>query len=108
MTNPNFKVKVVDVVLKVRKVHISSKAYLGITNALKKDTAEYPVRPVVIKSYIISAGSVSRSVDHVFRDVIPQRVFVRIVDNDAFNGAFRNYRGFNKIYPILLLNFEKP
>ena len=30
-TNPYFIVKVLDAVLKVRKVHISSNAYLGIT-----------------------------------------------------------------------------
>ena len=33
-TNPNFKVKVLDAVLKVRKVHISSITYLEITSAL--------------------------------------------------------------------------
>ena len=31
----------------------------------------------------------SRSVDHVFRDIINQDVIVGIVDNHAFNGAFR-------------------
>ena len=34
-TNPNIKVKVLDAVLKVRKVHISPNAYLGIESALK-------------------------------------------------------------------------
>ena len=75
-TNPNFKLKVLDAVLKVRKVHISPNAYLGITSALKDNTAKYPIRRVIIKSYSISAGSVSRSVDHVFRDVIPKEVVV--------------------------------
>ena len=32
-TNPSFKVKVLDAVLKVRKVYISPNAYLGITSA---------------------------------------------------------------------------
>ena len=49
-TNSNFKVKVLGTVLKVRKVHISSNAYLGITSALKEDTAKYSVRRVIIKS----------------------------------------------------------
>ena len=35
-TNPNFKLKVLDAVLKVEKVHISSNAYLGIISALKE------------------------------------------------------------------------
>ena len=81
--------KVLEAVLKVRKVHISPNAYLGITSALKENTAKYPIRRVIIKSYSISAGSISRSVDHVFRDVVPLRVEVGIVDNHAFNGAFR-------------------
>ena len=86
--NLSFQVKLLDAVLKVRKMHISSNAYLGITNALKEDTAKYPVRHVVIKSYSISAGSISSSVDYVFRDVILQRLSVEIVDNDASNGTF--------------------
>ena len=45
-TNPNFKVKVLDAVLKVRKVHVSMNAYLRITSALKENTAKYPVRRV--------------------------------------------------------------
>ena len=55
-TKPNFKVKLQDAVLIVRKVHISSNAYLGIASVLKEDTAKYPVRRVVRKSYSISAG----------------------------------------------------
>ena len=35
-TNPNLKVKVMDAVLKVRKVHISLNAYFGITSTLRK------------------------------------------------------------------------
>ena len=56
-TNPNFKVKVLNAVLKVRKVHISPNAYLEIASALKENTAKYPIRCVIIKSYSISAGS---------------------------------------------------
>ena len=89
-TNTNFKVKVLDAVLKVRKVQVSSNAYLGITSVLKENTAKYLIRRVIIRSYSISARSMSRSVDHVFRCVIPQRVVVGNVNNNAFNGAFRN------------------
>ena len=104
-TNPKFKVKVLDSVLKVRKAHISSNAYLGITSALKKNTAKYPIRHVIIKSYSVSAGSMSRSVYHVFRNVIPQRVVVGIADNDAFNGAFRKNPFNLKNYRITLCGF---
>ena len=85
-TNLNFKL---DAVLKVRKVHISPNAYLGITSVLKGNNSKVFSQTVIIKSYSISAGSMSGSVDHVFRDIISQRVVLGIVDNDAFNGAFR-------------------
>ena len=109
-TNLNFKLKVLDAVLKVRKVHISSNAYLGITSALKENTAKYPIRRVIIKSYSISAGSMSRSVDHVFCAVIPQRVVVAVVDNDEFNGTFRknpfNFKNYKMTLCRLLKNNE--
>ena len=56
-TNPNFKVKVLDAVLKVKKIYIGLNAYLRITSAFKENTAKYPIRRVIIKSYGISAGS---------------------------------------------------
>ena len=107
-TNPNFKVKVLDTVLKVRKVHISPNVYLGITSALKENTAKYPIRRVIIKSYSISAGCMSRTVDHVFCDIVLQKVIVGILDNDLFNGAFRkNPFQFQKLQDDLLRTFEK-
>ena len=49
----------------------------------------------------------SISVDHVFRDVIPQRVVIGMVDNDVFNGAFRK-NSFNfQHYKITLCGFLK-
>ena len=58
----------------------------------------------------ISAGSMSRSVDHVFRDVIPQRVVIGMVDNDAFNDAFRknpfNFQNYKMTLCGLLKNDE--
>ena len=52
----------------------------------------------------------SRSMDHVFRDVIPQRVVVGIVDNDAFNRTFRknpfNFKNFKMTLCGLLKNNE--
>ena len=48
--------------------------------------------------------------DHVFRDVIPQRVVVGIVDNDAFNRAFRknpfNFKNYKMTLHGLLKNSE--
>ena len=95
-TNPNFKVKVLDGVLKVRKVHISLNANLRITSASKENTAKYPIRLVILKICSISAGFMSKSVDHVFRDVISQRVVVGIVDSGAFNGASERTLSFSK------------
>ena len=75
--------------------------------ALQENTVKYPIRSVIIKSYSISAGSISRRVDHVFRFVIPQRVVLGIVDNDAFNGAFRKNPFDFKIYKMTLCGLLK-
>ena len=49
----------------------------------------------------------SRSVDHMFRDVIPQRVVVGIVDNDAFNWAIRKNPFNLKNYKLTLCGLLK-
>ena len=52
----------------------------------------------------------SRSVDHVFHDVNPQRLVVGIVDSDAFNGVFRknsfNFQNYKMNLCGLLKNNE--
>ena len=43
-TNPSFKVKVLDAVLKVIKVQISSNVYLGIISALQENTPKQSIQ----------------------------------------------------------------
>ena len=87
--NPVYKVKINETTLKVRKVEISSPTYLGILGALKTSTAKYPIKRSMIKIHTISAGTMSKNLDNVFRGRIPERIVVGIVDNDAFNGAYK-------------------
>ena len=49
----------------------------------------------------------SASVDNVFRGVIPQRVVIGIVDNDALNGTFRKNPFSSQNYKMTLCEFLK-
>ena len=50
---PDYKVRIVDVVLFVRKAVLSSTASMAHIRALEKGTAKYPLRPVDCKVYSI-------------------------------------------------------
>ena len=82
----DYKCKLRDVALMVRKVKISPSVGLAHAKALEKGTAKYPIKRVLIKTCIVSAGSMSMNRENLFLGKIPKRVFVGIVDSDAYNG----------------------
>ena len=85
----DFKVKLVEVYLKVRKVKVSPSVYLAHEVALKKGPAYYPIHRVECKSFIIPAGNPSLQKDNVFSGFVPRSFIFGLVESAAFNGDFR-------------------
>ncbi|XP_046862568.1 uncharacterized protein F54H12.2-like [Xenia sp. Carnegie-2017] len=94
-----FKVKLVDVYLKVRKVKVNPSRAMSHEVALKKSPAVYPVRRVDCKSFIIPSGSPSLQKDNLFNGLVPKSLVVGLVASAAFNGAYKlhpfNFQHFN-------------
>ena len=86
--NPDYKVRIVDAVLFVRKAVLSSTVAMAHIRALEKGTAKYPLRPVDCKVYSIAQGSMSSTHENLFLGTLPKRIILWCVDNDALNGAF--------------------
>ena len=61
--NPDYKVRIVDAVLFVRKAVLSPTVAMAHIRALEKGTAKYPLRPVDCKVYSIAQGSMSSTHD---------------------------------------------
>ena len=64
----------------------------------------------MIKVHSIPRGTMSKSIDNIFRGRIPERIVVGLVDNEAFNGAYKknpfNFQNFKLTSCGLIKNNE--
>ena len=93
--NPDYKVRIVDAVLFVRKAVLSSTVAMAHIRALEKGTAKYPLRPVDCKVYSIPQGDLSSTHENLLLGTLPKRIILWCVDNDALNGAFGRKKPFH-------------
>ena len=85
--NPDYKGRIVDAVLFVRKAVLSSTVAMAHIRALEKGTAKNPLRPVDCKVYSIPQGAMSSTHENLFLGTLPKSIILWWVDNDALNGA---------------------
>jgi hypothetical protein len=95
----DYRVKLIDANLKVRKVKVNPSISLAHEVALKKGPAIYPIRRVECKSFIIPSGNPSLQKDNVFNGMIPKAFVCGLVESAAFNGGLKknpfNFQHFN-------------
>ena len=88
MSANEFKVKVENAIMFVRKVKLSPSVFLAHAKALENATAKYPIRRAVCKTITIPNGFRDVSHEKLFSGQLPTRLVIALVDNTAFNGAF--------------------
>ncbi len=84
----NAKVKLTDVILKVRKVKVSPTVSMGHELALKKMAAIYPIRRVECKTFVMPANIPSVRKDNIFTGNIPKTFVFGLVDAKGFSGDY--------------------
>ena len=84
--NSDFRVKLTDAYLKVRKVKVNPSIAVAHEIALKKGPAIYPIRRVECKSFTVPGGNPSLRKDNLFNGHVPRTLVFGLVDGDAFNG----------------------
>ncbi len=94
LPDSNFKVKIVDASLYVRKVMISPSVVLAHAKTLQTTSAKYPMRRVEVKTFSIPQGNQSFTRENLFLGQIPKRLVIGFVDNSSFNGNY-NKNPFN-------------
>ena len=106
----DFKINLVDVYLKVRKVRVNPSITLAHEVALKKGPAVYPIRRTECKSFIVPAGNPSLQKDNVFNGFVPKSFVFGLVESTAFNGNFQrnpfNFKHFNMSSVSITINGE--
>ena len=86
--NPQYKVKIVDCKLFVRKVHISPSVFVAQAKAFEVGNAKYAIRRVVCKSYTIAAGARDNTHENLFTGQLPSRLVIGMVRNASYNGVY--------------------
>ena len=76
----DYRVKLTEAYLKIRKVKVSPSISMAHEIALKKGPAIYPIRRVERKTFIISAGNISLRKDNVFNGLVPKTFTMVMVD----------------------------
>src|ERR1700759_2746108 len=97
--NPQFRVKIHDCKLLIRKVNISPSVYIAQAKAFEVGNAKYPIRRVACKSYSVAAGMRDNVHEGLFTGEVPSRIVIAMGENEAFNGSYRrnpfNFKHYN-------------
>ena len=86
MINP--KVKLTDVILKIRKVKVDQAVSDGVERMLKQTPALYPIRRVECKILTIPENLPNIRQDNIFSGIIPKSFVFGLVNVDAANGDY--------------------
>ena len=87
MGDANYKVKITHASLFVRKVQVMPSVFLAHAKAIERETAKYPIRSVVCKSFTIPQNYLDMNHEKLFSGQLPTRIVIGLVDNRAFNGS---------------------
>ncbi len=105
------KVKLTDVILRVRKVRVSPTVSIAHELALKKMAAIYPIRRVECKTFVMPANMPSVRKDNIFTGNIPKTFVFGLVDAKGFSGGYKhspyNFQNFKVTTVTLTVNGEE-
>lgn len=93
-TSKEYKIRIVEASLLVRRAKIAPGVLLAHARALSKSTAKYPLTRVEVKAISMHAGVHGDTLDNVILGQLPKRIIIGFVDNKAFNGD-RSLNPFN-------------
>ena len=106
--NADYRVKLTEAYLKIRKVKVSPSISIAHELALKKGPAIYPVRRMECKTFIIAAGNPSLRKDNLYNGLLQKTFVFAMVDSAAFNGDYKknpyNFKNFTTSFLGITVN----
>jgi hypothetical protein len=97
--NLQFKLKIHEAILSVRKVKVNPKIILAHAQVLEKTTLKYPIKRVETKLFTIPQGLFSKTIDNVSLGNLPKKIVFGLVLSEAYDGTFStncfNFQHFN-------------
>lgn len=83
----DYKIKIKDLSLYVRKVQLSPTIRMAHAQALETSSSKYPIRRVEVKVDTVPAGNMNYIQDNMYFGQLPKRLIIGCVDSDALNGT---------------------
>ena len=103
-TDAPYNIAIEDMTLRLRFIKLAGVLYKSIINK----TVLYPYTRVKIKEDIIPAGGKSHNIANFVSGVLPQKIIIGLVENEATNGSFRknpfNFQNWNLSELSLIVN----
>ena len=96
----SFKIKLVDIRLRVSKVKINPAVIYAQSQALAVTNAKYPFTQTLIKQMTIPTGSTNFTYDNIFQGMRPNFVVIGFVDADAVTGSYAKNPWFFQGYDV--------
>ena len=87
---PQYKVKIQQASLFVRKAKVNPTIVLAHAKALQTATCKYPVKRVVTKVFSIPQGNHNCVQDNLFVNQRPNKLVIALIDSRAFNGHYES------------------
>ena len=81
-------VKIDEAALEVRHIQLLPAISNELNQSIVHHNAKFPIRRVEVKSFTIGSGLRSKVEDHLFQGQLPKRIFIGMVTNETFNGAY--------------------
>uniref|UniRef100_A0A915DMS5 Uncharacterized protein n=1 Tax=Ditylenchus dipsaci TaxID=166011 RepID=A0A915DMS5_9BILA len=86
--NNVYRVNLLSIKMYVKTIEVQNSLNLNVLTMLEKQSAKYPLRKTEIRSCFLSAGR-TQITYNAFSNIVPRRLLVTFVSNEAFNGSFR-------------------
>ena len=102
------RVRIIEAQLCVQHVKLSDEKYRDIQQSSPATPACYPIKDMVMKTHSVTHGISSLNWENAHAGQLPNRVFMAMVDNDAYTGSMVknpfNFKHFNASQVAIYLN----
>lgn len=85
----NARIEFLDVYLEVPKVTVSDELLIAHNEAINVSPAKYPISRFEVRCQTIDKGITSKNIEHVINGQLPKKLYVTLVENEAYTGSYR-------------------
>ena len=85
-----YKIAIVDAIFYVKKIELTSSVFNAINTVLNDKNAQYAITRTTPKVFTVPRGQQSQHIDNAFLGEISKRIAICMMDNDSYNGNYKN------------------